>query len=248
MTDFNPYEPDSQTGITDDQFDEWLAGASLAHGSVDILQNPSLLGEWDDLVRRHERALQIAQGEGGIADDNPLAALEAEAEDLLARLEASRTTFHLRALTPDDDDAILAAHPVKPGPKFDGRIPSVRENHTEAQAKAFLGMYASYEAQLNRWQEEHADEIDAHRKATLDALQARGAEKVARAVVRIEQGGRVVATSMTAEQVIRMQKRIGEAQIQLIIDKINQVSKTAPEVPAGFLSRTSANGPDSSAG
>lgn len=230
-------------GITADEFDQWLMGAGLPHASVEILQNPALLGEWDDLQRRYERVKAIAQAEGGITDSDPTGELEAEAEDLLARLEASRTTLHLRALTPDDLDAILAAHPVKPGPKFDGKIPSVQPNPTELQAKAFLGMYASYEAQLNRWQEEHADEIDAHRQATMAALQAQGAEKVARSVVRIEQGGRIVAERITAEQVIALQKRIGDPQIKVILAKIKEVSEGVPEVPPGFSSRTSGSDP-----
>jgi hypothetical protein len=239
---------EDRDSITADQFDEWLAGASLAHTSVEILQNPGLLGEWEDLERRHARAKAIAQAEGGITDGDPLGELEAEAESLLERIEASRTTFHLRALTPEDNAAILAAHPVKPGPRFAGKIPSIQPNHTETQAKAFLGMYASYEAQLNRWKEENAEEIDAHEKDMMDALLRQGAEKVSRSVVRIEQGGRTISTHLSADQVIALEKRIGQPQISAIIAAINTVSETAPEVPTGFLSRTSGSDPASSAG
>ncbi len=132
---------------------------------------------------------------------------------------------------------------MKPGPRFTGKIPSVQPNPTETQAKAFLGMYASYEAQLNRWQDEHAEEIDAHRQATLAALQAQGAEKVARSVVRIEQAGRTIADRITADQVIALQKRIGDPQIKVILAKINEVSENVPEVPPGFSSRTSGSDP-----
>lgn len=237
MTEFNTGE----AAITADQFDEWLQGASLTEGSVEILQNPALLSEWDDLKRRYERAQQIAKGEGGITDDNPVAELEAEAERLLERIEASRTVLHVRALLPDDLAAILAAHPVKPGPRFSGKIPSVQPNPTEVQAKAFLGMYASYEAQLDQWKEENAAAIDAHRQETLDALQAQGAEKIARAVTRMEQGGRLITTRLTAAQVIQLAARIGDVQIRRITAEIDRVSNEAPEVPASFLSRTSAS-------
>ena len=231
-------------GITDSQFDAWLSGATLAQGSVDILQNPALLGEWEDLVRRHERAQHASKAEGGIADDNPLGALEAEAELLLARIEASRTTFHVRALVPGDLDAILAAHPIKSGPRFAGKVPPVQPNPTEAQAKAWLGMMDSYRIQREAWEAEHAEEIAAHREETRAAMTAQGAEKIARAVTRVEQAGALVAERLTVEQVIAMSRRIGDTQLALIADAIDRVSTAAPEVPAGFLSHTSGDVPD----
>jgi hypothetical protein len=241
MTDFEQPEfsqPD-QEGITADQFDDWLDGATLAQGSVEILQNPALLSRWDDLQRRYERAQQIARGEGGITDDNPIAALEAEAEQLLADIEASRTSWHVRALTSDDLAAILAAHPLQDEPRFRGKIPSVQPNPTETQAKAFLGMYNAYRAQLERWQDEHAEEIEAFQQHVLDVNLACGAEKVARATVRIEQDGRTVAEHVSVEQVIRLAARIGDPQVNRIITEIDELSETAPEVPPSFLSRTS---------
>ena len=48
--------------------------------------------------------------------------------------------------------------------------------------------------------------------------------------------------------VVALEKRIGKTQITRIIDTINEASKTAPEVPASFLSRTSGSDRTSSAG
>lgn len=239
MTDHE--QPDFQ--FTGDQFDEWLAGASLAQGSVEILQNPALLGRWEDLQRRWQRAQQIAQGEGGITDDNPVAALEAEAEQLLADMEASRTIWYVRELTSDDLTAILAAHPLQDEPRYDGRIPSVQPNPTETQAKAFLGMYNAYRADVERWQDEHAEEIETFRRHVLDVNLARGAEKVARATVRIEQDGRTVAEHVSVDQVRILAARIGDPQVNRIIAAIDQLSESAPEVPSSFLSRTSGSDP-----
>jgi hypothetical protein len=239
----------TESSITDDttdtpdavlDFDAWLSGAGLAQGSVEILQKPALLSQWDDLARRHDRAQKTVKGEGGITDDNPLPALEAEAEQLLDAIEASRTVLHVRALIPDDLAAILAAHPVTPGPRFTGTIPSVQPNPTENQAKAFLGMYSTYKAQLEQWEADNAAAIDAHRQAVMDALLAQGAEKISRAVARVEQGGRVVAEHISVEQVIKLAKAIGDPQLNKIIAEIDRVSEEAPEVPASFLSRNSA--------
>lgn len=237
----------TESSITDEtpdpaiDFDAWLSGAGLAQGSVEILQRPALLGQWDDLRRRYERAQQAAKGEGGIADDNPLAELEAEAEALLAEIEASRTVLHVRALIPDDLAAILAAHPVTPGPQFRGKVPSVQPNPTETQAKAFLGMWQACALEKERWEADNAGAIDAHRKSVMDALEAQGAEKISRAVASVEQGGRVVASHITVDQVIKLARTIGDPQVNKILAEIDRVSESAPEVPASFLSRTSAS-------
>ena len=220
-------------------FDAWLDGASLTQKSVEILQNPALLSRWDDLQRRYEHAQQVGQAEVGIEDVSPLAALEAEADELLAEIEASRSVWHVRALTDEDVAAIMAAHPITPAPQFGGQVPSVQPNPTEAQAKAFLGAYTAYGAKLEAWKAEHAAELEAHEKATADALLARGAEKVARAVVRVEQGGATVTDRVSVEQVIALERRIGKAQISKIIAAIDAATTDEPEVPAGFLSRRS---------
>ncbi len=237
----------TESSITDDpttdavlDFDAWLSGAGLAQGSVEILQKPALLAKWDDLRRRYERAQQTAKGEGGIADDNPLTELESEAEALMSEIEASRTVLHVRALIPDDLSAILAAHPVTPGPQFRGKIPSVQPNPTETQAKAFLGMWQACTLQKEQWEADNAAAIDAHRQSVMDALEAQGAEKISRAVASVEQGGRVVASHITVEQVLKLARAIGNPQVSKIIAEIDRLSESAPEVPASFLSRNSA--------
>lgn len=223
-------------------FDAWLAGAGLAQGSVEILQKPALLAQWDDLARRYERAQDLAAaGEAGITDEAPHADLEREAAELLAELEASRTILHVRALIPSDLAAILAAHPVKPGPQFRDKIPSVQPNPTENQSKAWLGMWEAYGLRKEEWEADNAAAIDAHREETLAALLAQGAEKVSRSVTRVEQGGRVIAEHITVDQVMKLAEMIGDAQVSKIIAKIDEVSAAAPEVPAGFLSRSSAS-------
>ena len=220
-------------------FDLWLANATLAQSSVEVLQDGGLLARWDDLKARWERAEKMDAGERGIEDVDPLAGLEVEARELLAEIEASRTTFVVRGLLPSDVKAIRAAHPVTDPPKFTGKMPSVTQSPTEAQAKAFLGMWESYQLQRERWEADNAEAIEDHQAETAAALLLQGAERIARATVRIEQAGRVIATRITAEQVVQLADRIGDPQITLILGAIQKASENAPEVSPSFLSQHS---------
>ena len=221
-------------------FDDWLSTATLSRASAEVLQRPDLLSLWDDLARRWERAERVAAAsERGIEDADPMAEMETEATALLAEIEASRTVFHVRGILPADVEAIEAAHPIPTQPRFTGKLPSVQQNATEAQSKAFLGMWESYRLQQERWESEHADELAEHRARTLEALRFRGAERVARATVKVEQGGSEIASSLTVEQVLALADRIGEPQLLLILAAIDKASTAEPEVDTSFLSKRS---------
>lgn len=231
--------------MTDDDatdFDAWLGGASLVQASAEILQDGGLLARWEDLRTRWDRAEGMAPAERSISDPDPMAELEREAQELLDAIEKSRTTFVVRGLLPSDLTAITAAHPVTKAPEFVGKKPAIVASPTEAQSKAFLGMWESYSLQREEWNAAHAEEIDAHRRDTMEALRSQGAERVSRAVVRVEQGGRVIATKLSPEQVLALAERIGEPQLALILAAITRASDEAPEVDADFLSRNSGGG------
>lgn len=221
-------------------FDSWLAGAGLPQSSVEILQRPELLARLADMERRARRL----SADRGIADDDVVGDVAA----LLAEVEASRTVWFVRALTSEDVDAILAAHPIDPTPRFTGRLPAVVPNPTEAQARAFLGMWESYEAQRERWQAEHAADLEAHAARSVEAMRARGAERISRAVVRIEQQGQVIADHVTVVQAMALPRVLGEPQVAAILAAIDAASDSVPEVDPDFLSRISGGDQASSDG
>lgn len=223
-------------------FETWLAEATLTQASAEVLQDGRLLAKWEDLRTRWDRAEKIPAADRGISDPDPMAELELEARALLDAIEGSRTTFVVRGLLPSDLAAIQAAHPVTKAPEFVGKKPAIVQSPTDAQAKAFLGMWESYQLQKAEWERVHADEIETHRNATVAALRAQGAERVSRAVVRVEQAGRIIATKLTPEQVLSLADSIGEPQLQLILDAITRASDNAPEVDPDFLSRNSGSG------
>ena len=232
--------------MSDDlDFDAWLDGASLATVSVELLQNPSLLSEYEDWERRYLRAKTAPKVERSAADPDPVTALLAEGEELLARLEAARTVWHVRALTGDDRDAIMAAFPNPPAPEgFKENPPRVVHSPTEAQAKAFSQGYEAYRERERRWVDAHHPELEAYGEAVKVAATLRGAEELARAVVRVKQAGRVIAERITAEQAMQLAGKIGEAQLNVLVEAVNRACREVPEVPVGPLSHGSGDDPE----
>lgn len=226
-------------------FDAWLAGASITTTSVDILQNPALLGEYEAWLRRYQRAKAIDPGEYSMGEANPIAALEAEGEALLGRIEESRSTWHVRALTGDDDRAILAAFPDPAAPTgFEEQPPKIAPSPTEAQAKAFSQGWQAWQVRQEKWLADHRADLDAYGEALRHIADQRGAERISRAVVRIEQSGRTIATHVSAEQALTLPGKIGEAQVTVLMDAIRRASNEVPEVPVGPLSHGSGSDPE----
>lgn len=219
--------------------DAWLLGASLAQASVEVLQKPSLLSDYADWVRRWNRAEHEDGAELAAGDRDPVAALRAEGENLLSALDASRTTWHVRQLEDSDIEAINAAHPEPDRPAlFDEKPPKQVYSPTDAQARAYLKAYEAWTERRDRFNYEHRAEQETWAKQANEMLEDRGAEMIARATVRIEQAGRVIATSITAEQARTLSDRIGGPQVAKIVEAITELRTTAPEVPeSAFLSQ-----------
>lgn len=229
----------TETDETVYDFDAWLEGAGLATTSVEVLQNPDLISEYEAWERRYARA-QAASEELSAGEKNPVKALEAEGEALLHRIERSRSTWHLRALTIEQQRSIVAAFPdPEPPTIFEEEPPKLTGSPTEAQAKAYTQGWEAYRAREQRWLEANKDALIAYLDAVQQMARDRGAEKVVRSLVRIEQDGQTVTNRVTVEQVQRLAERIGDAQVKAITDAIDRVSVQAPEVPIGPLSHGS---------
>lgn len=227
-------------------FDAWLAGASITTTSVDILQNPALLGEYEAWRRRYRRARDASSGvEYSVGESDPVKLLEAEGQALLDQIEEARSTWYLRALTHEDDRAILAAHPDPEAPTgFTESPPRMVASPTEAQAKAFSQAWEAYRARESRWVSDNRPALEAYAEQVRAVAESRGAERIARAVTRIEQSGRTISERVTAEQAAGLPARIGEAQVKVLVAAIERASNEVPEVPLGPLSRGSGDDPE----
>lgn len=239
MTDINVSAESAQSI----DLEAWLGGATVAEASVDVYQRPDLLARIEEWQRRYERAEDFERQTGGersAGEEDPLAALDAEGEALLADLAASRSTWYLRALSSADEQAINAAHPLPERPATFSEKPPVMQNRpTDAQARAFIKAYEAWQARGEQYRLEHEAESEAWAQSTTAALIARGAEKIARSVARIEVGGEVIATAVTLEQARSLPERIGEVQVGKILTAISAATELEPTMPAPFSRRGS---------
>jgi hypothetical protein len=92
----------------------WIDGSKPTVRSCTITGRGDLVAEAEDLLRRYEKAKDVKDGDRGMGDDSPDALL-AQMEQLEDELDASRTIWHLRALTSEEIKAAgEAAEKAKP--------------------------------------------------------------------------------------------------------------------------------------
>jgi hypothetical protein len=218
-------------------FDAWLDGATVAQASVDILQDGSLLGRYQEWERRYDKARQLTRddAETSLDDDNGISALEAEGRELIARMQAAHSTWYLRALTSADQRAIDEAHPLPPSPpQFDEPTLTLQDRATDAQARAYLAAVQAQGKREATFNEAHAVEREAWTVKARAVIEARGAERIVRSLDRIEVAGRVIARTITLERALSLPEKIGEAQTAVIMTAIQAATEAEPEVPAPF--------------
>lgn len=228
-------------------FDAWLDGATITQASVEILQRPDLLARYADWERRYDRAeaeWADTVDERSASDPDPLAAIKAEGEALLEQMQASRATWYVRAMSDDDQKAIEAAFPLPEQPEsFKEHAPKPVHAPTEVQGKAFLRGMEAWELRKQAFVAEHAKEFEDWRDEVKKVVDQRDAESIARCVVSVEVGGRQIADHITHEQAAVLGEKINPLQVKKIVNAIVEATTAEPEVPADFLSRTSASDP-----
>lgn len=230
--------------MTDLNLTDWLSGATVAEMSVDVYQRPDLLGKINEWERRLERATAAGDAERSAGEPDPIAALEAEGEALLAELEASKSVWYMRALSSDDEDAINEAHPLpEPPARFAEKPPVLTARPTEVQSQAFLKAHEAYEQRKTLHDEERRPDAEKYVKQLTVTLKARGVEKIVRSLARIEAGGSVIATAITAEQAATLPAKIGEQQTGKILEAIADATQIEPELPASFSRASSETTP-----
>lgn len=94
-------EQPTDVAPADFDLDAWINGTKPTERSCVITARGDLVAQADDLLRRYEAVKDVDPAERGVNDDSPDAIL-AQLEQLDEQLAASRTTWHLRALTPKE--------------------------------------------------------------------------------------------------------------------------------------------------
>lgn len=161
-----------------DIFDAWLESGTTRRVTVTLYNDPTLEQDITDLENRRAE-IEDRGNERMLDEKSPLAELERAEEALLARLEASKSTFTVKALLDTDFDAAAEAFPEPEAPQM---LPKA------APAKA---------------KEKWARDRDIYVRAAAEAERERRLMLIAKAVERVETT-RGAAPGVTAEQLRRM--------------------------------------------
>lgn len=224
-------------------FNQWLTEARVATRSVDILQRPDLIGEYEEWRRQYERAVAArpSVSERTLGEQDPVDVLEAQGRQLLAQIQAARTTWYLAALSDRTEKAVEAAYPLPESPVvFDLALPVMADSATEKQADAFLGAWEAWKIAQARFVDDNAEVLVPFQAEWEEAQRNRQAERLARSVTAIRAGGVLNKVRLTADQVLAMEATLGKAQVGKLLETLAHANDDDPEqaVPAAFLSRT----------
>lgn len=203
--------------------DDWIEGISPTQRSVQIYGNTALFGRYEALQREIALLEQVAQGEdASVTDQDDLAALYAEREDLYARQQASKTTWYVQALDQVTLDAISKAHPV----------PDELPEPVEPHAKAPQAARDKYQADLRKYQEK----VGRHEEKRRAARDEQNLHYIQAALIRIENhAGATVATDVTVEQLRKIQaKPHGQMQLGSLLTASFLAKSQEPVIPAPF--------------
>ncbi len=97
--------------------DDIIAARTIKYQDADVFMDGEAWSEAEALRVEALHARQAEKAAGNGTDDtayslhSPVPALEAELEEALERLKASKVTFRFHALPANDYDALVAAHP-----------------------------------------------------------------------------------------------------------------------------------------
>lgn len=224
-------------------FNQWLTEARIATRSVDVLQRPDLIGEYQEWQRQYDRVKAAAPSisERSMGELDPVQALEVEGRKLLEQIQASRATFYIAAVSDEDEKAIEAAFPLPEAPvTFDLELPTMADHATEKQADAFLAAWEAWKVAQARFVDQHAGVLQEFQDAWNAENENRNIERICRAVTAVRVGGELHKIRLTPDQVRDMEAHLGKPQIGKILQAIAQAGEDDPEkaVPAAFLSRS----------
>lgn len=219
--------------LIDQTIDQWLADGTAVQVSLDIYKDASLLGELQKWKRHYGRALarhdKEADKERLVGETSELANLEALGEDLLQRLEKSRTTWYFKALPATDESEIATLFP-KPEPDF----PQFTHPYPERPASATAEQIVEYSAEVQAYLTAHemyknmvdrSPEVEKYLYAVGEVQRKRLFERIRRSFVRIEHNGRTVKESLTREQVNALPRSVGEVQLVKISQTISHAAQ-----------------------
>ena len=206
-------------------FEEWLGGVRAPVTTAHIFKRPDLIAELGKLQDLKERGQHPELFEPTLGERSRL-------DQVRRELEESLVIFHFAPIDEDDDRAILAAHPDPDGePVFSEAPPALPQRATDKQSEAFLAAHRAWQERKEAWARENREVIADHQRRLVDVYNDRGAERLARSLVAIEEGDVKRDVRWTADQIKQLRRRIGGPQLGLLIEAMQEANTRAPEVP-----------------
>ena len=206
-------------------FEEWLSGVRAPVTTAHIFKRPDLIAELGKLQDLQERGQHPELFEPTLGERSRL-------DQVRRELEESLVIFHFAPIDEDDDRAILAAHPDPDGePVFSEAPPALPQRATEKQSESFLAAHKAWQERKEAWARENREVIADHQRRLVDVYNDRGAERLARSLVAIEEGDVKRDVRWTADQIKQLRRRIGGPQLGLLIEAMQEANTKAPEVP-----------------
>lgn len=202
----NTETPDSDAvPVGDDWFDSWLETGTVAQRSVNIYGRPDLFAKYEDLERRRAVAAEVEDEEKSLGDST-LTDLDEEIAALYKTWQDSKTVWYIRALNPEEIEAVRdeCKFPDEPKPEKDEKevAPDARREY------------------------ERAVEV-ANTKANK--------LMVSRSLVKIENNdGDVVRESITPDQVGVMRGKLGDQQILRLVAAAMVAATQEVSIPVPF--------------
>ena len=205
--------------------EEWQGGVRAPVTTVHIFKRPDLIAELGKLQDLKERGQSPELFESTIGERSKF-------DQVRRELEESLVIFHFAPIDEDDDRAILAAHPDPDGePVFSEAPPALPQRATDKQSEAFLAAHKAWQARKEAWARENHESIADYQRRLTDVATDRGAERLARSLVAIEEGDVKRDVRWTADQIKQLRRRIGGPQLGLLIEAMQEANTKAPEVP-----------------
>lgn len=203
-------------------FDEWLRSGARTTRHVNLFARMDLIAEIDELDKQRVTPEQYKTDEaslGGGQDINPNAEIDAKIEALEAEIWKSKRAFRVTALTDEENREIKR---------------SVLEDFKDEIDKAAAQGRAEAIRTVKRMEITAPSEVN--------QVVRTGAKKYAEDLINYETGARVIAATTTTrnasgqwvkldeETVKKIERLLGEGQINLLIEAANSARLEVPEI------------------
>lgn len=192
--------------------DDWLDGAQRTERSVTLYARADLLADVDELQAKLRQVEEVAEEDRSYGDSSEAAAIQAQIDDLYIQLDDSKMVFRVSFLDDEEVDAINE---------------QVKKDLKDEADKA--AVEARKEAR------EKCKRLEITAVNDINTITRQMANTAADEVLKREMNVRTIAAAVVSpkisvEQVRKLYKKVGDAQIALLSQAYTRAAVEAPQV------------------